>query len=191
MEVVSPISNRGNIFKTYQLTLVSKKKFKAGLESLFGDTGGDDLLPGIRPLLVEEEEAKSNRNTARTNRPRRRSSKNFTSDLEGLFHSALDKQYSEKVEKTLTAGRDTRVKKRSDRPVIGIDALIRRTSNEKREEVGVSNPLKKRVTFTLEKQKIEQLKSIAKSKKAYLKDIVDDIISNYLNEQTKRPPSAN
>lgn len=169
---------------------MSKKKFKAGLESLFGDTGGNDLLPGIRPLLAEEEQTKGSR-TATKKRPKRRSSKNFTSDLEDLFHSALDKEYKEKVKKKPTSRHDTSVKKRSDRPVIGIDALIRRTSTENRENVGVSTPLKKRVTFTLEKQKIEQLKSIAKSKKAYLKDIVDDIISDYLNERTKRPPSAN
>lgn len=168
---------------------MSKKKFKAGLESLFGDTDGNDLLPGIRPLL--EEDTKGNRRSAQKKRPKRRSSKNFTSDLEDLFHSALDKEYKEKVEKKAIARRDTSVKKRSDRPVIGIDALIRRTSNENREDIGVSTPLKKRVTFTLEKRKIEQLKSIAKAKKAYLKDIVDDIISDYLNERTDRPPSAN
>ncbi|MEM6319262.1 MAG: hypothetical protein AAF960_16435 [Bacteroidota bacterium] len=173
---------------------MSKKKFKAGLESLFGDTGGEDQLPGIRPLLVEEEPAKEKSNVARDKRPKRRSSKNFTSDLEGLFHNALDKEYQEKVKKSspLTKGRDTRVKKRSERPVIGIDALIRRTSLENREEIGASTPLKKRVTFTLEKKKIEQLKSIAKMKKAYLKDIMDDIISDYLNERAEQnPPSAN
>lgn len=171
---------------------MSKKKFKAGLESLFGDTGGDDQLPGIRPLLVKEEQAKNNtRATTKTKRPKRRSSKNFTSDLEGLFHSALDKEYKEKTEKKTTVRRDTSVKKRSERPVIGIDALIRRTSTINRDDLGISTPLKKRVTFTLEKKKIEQLKSIAKSKKAYLKDIVDDIISRYLNEVNDPPPSAN
>lgn len=171
---------------------MSKKKFKAGLESLFGDTGGEDQLPGIRPLLVEEKEkAKSKKNTLRGKKPRRRSSKNFTSDLEGLFHSALDKEYKESIENNPTTKRDRRVKKRSERPVIGIDALIRRTSSENRDDIGISTPMKKRVTFTLEKKKIEQLKSIAKSKKAYLKDIVDDIISRYLNERTDEPPSAN
>lgn len=170
---------------------MSKKKFKAGLESLFGDTGGDDLLPGIRPLLVEEK-TKEQVHSVRSSRPRKRSSKNFTSDLEDLFHSALDKEYKENVEKKpKPQGRDTKVKKRNERPVIGIDALIRRTSNEPKEELGTSSPLKKRVTFTLEKQKIEQLKSIAKSKKAYLKDIVDDIISKYLDERSEQPPSAN
>ena len=133
---------------------MSKKKFKAGLESLFSDTGADDQLPGIRPLLVEEE-ARESLDTRRT-RPKKRSSKNFTSDLEGLFHNALDKEYKEPVKRTSRAsGRDTKVKKRSERPVIGIDALIRRTSAENREEFKSSSPLKKRVTFSLEKKKIE------------------------------------
>jgi len=54
---------------------VSKKKFKAGLESLFSDTGADDQLPGIRPLLVEEE-ARESLDTRRT-RQKKRSSKKF------------------------------------------------------------------------------------------------------------------
>ena len=171
---------------------MSKKKFKAGLESLFGDTGGDDQLPGIRPLLVEEETTENKTSIVRSKRAKRRSSKNFTSDLEDLFHSALDKEYKEKIDKKpMPKGRDTQIKKRSERPVIGIDALIRRTSVGTREEIGIHSPLKKRVTFTLEKHKIEQLKSIAKSQKAYLKDIVDDIISTYLNERTDQPPSVN
>ncbi|MFK7980570.1 MAG: hypothetical protein AB8G86_11350 [Saprospiraceae bacterium] len=169
---------------------MSKKKFKAGLESLFSDTGADDQLPGIRPLLVEEE-ARESLDTRRT-RPKKRSSKNFTSDLEGLFHNALDKEYKEPVRKSsLASRRDTKIKKRSDRPVIGIDALIRRTSTENREEIKSSSPLKKRITFSLEKKKIEKLKDIAKSKKAYLKDIVDDIISQYLEECADHPNNAN
>ncbi len=160
---------------------MSKKKFKAGLESLFGDTGADDQLPGIRPLLVEEEVQESLGTTHRK-RPKKRSSKNFTSDLEGLFHSALD-EYKEPTKKSaLTSGRDTKVKKRTQRPVIGIDALIRRTSMENREEMAVSSPLKKRVTFSLEKKKIEKLKNIAKSQKAYFKDIMDLAISQYLEK---------
>ncbi len=169
---------------------MSKKKFKAGLESLFSDTGADDQLPGIRPLLVEEE-ARESLDTRQTRR-KKRSSKNFTSDLEGLFHNALDKEYKEPVKKpSFTNGRDTKIKKRSERPVIGIDALIRRTSTENREDFKSSSPLKKRVTFSLEKKKIEKLKDIAKSKKAYLKDIVDDIISQYLDERADNLNNAN
>ena len=171
---------------------MSKKKFKAGLESLFGDTGIDDQLPGIRPLLVEEAAAKESLDRPRNRRSKKRSSKNFTSDLEGLFHSALDKEYKETVQKSpMASGRDTKVKKRRQRPVIGIDALIRKTSMDNREDFESSTPLKKRVTFTLEKKKVEQLKSIARSKKAYLKDIVDDIISDYLNGQGDLPTHAN
>jgi len=171
---------------------VSKKKFKAGLESLFGNTGANDQLPGIRPLLVEEKTRESLDTTSRK-RPKKRSSKNFTSDLEGLFHSESDNDYKEPVQKSAMARgrRDTKVKKRSQRPVIGIDALIRRTSMENREDFTISSPLKKRVTFSLEKKKIEKLKNIARSKKSYLKDIVDDIISQYLEECGDLPNNAN
>jgi len=168
---------------------VSKKKFKAGLESLFGDVG-DDHLQGISPLLEEEEQGKTD--TKPGKRKKKRSRKNFSPDLEDLFQSALEKEYKETETSTsMTQGRNTTNKKRKERPVIGIDALIRKTSTEVQDELGGISPLKKRVTLTLEKHKLEQLKSIAKSKKSYLKDVVDEIISQYLNKQTDPPQSAN
>lgn len=164
---------------------MSKKKFKAGLESLFGDVGEDKLI-GIQPLLDEEQPSEQKTKTSSRKNTKRKSRKNFSSNLEDLFHDALDKEYKDKVDKTsFSKGRDTIAKKRNERPVIGIDALIRRTTEEKQENlhVNINAPLKKRVTLTLEKNKLEKLKSIAKSKKAYLKDIVDEIISDFLNEQ--------
>lgn len=169
---------------------MSKKKFKAGLESLFGDMG-DDQLPGIRDLLVEEqEEERMVENPVK--KPKKRSSKNFTSNLDDLFHNALDKEFVEKREKApMPRGRDTATKKRNLRPIIGIDALIRRTSGDNPDGFSVNTPLKKRVTLTLEKQKIEHLKNIAKSKKSYLKDVVDEIISDYLREHPEEQNNSN
>ena len=164
---------------------MSKKKFKAGLESLFGNPS-DDVLPGIRPLLVEEKE----KNKTARKRTKKRSSKNFTSDLEVLFHDALEREYVEVNKETpLTKERD--IKKRNDRPIIGLDALIRRTTERKGKDSFATTPLKKRVTFTLEKKKLDQLKSIAKAKKSYLKDIIDEIVSEFLTEYPDQDEQVN
>ena len=172
---------------------MSKKKFKAGLESLFGDVGTEDRLPGIRPLLVEKEKnKKAATGKEAAKKTRKRSSKSFTTNLEDLFNDALEKETFLPTEETkATANRDTVIKKRRERPIIGIDALIRRTSTTgPDDQPTVSSPLKKRVTVTLEKKKIEKLKSIAKSQKAYLRDIVDEIISAYLKEKETTGRSA-
>ncbi len=154
---------------------MSKKKFKAGLESLFGDPA----VAGMTPFLVEEEKPKIK--TVKKIR-KRSSSKNFTSDLETLFSTAVDNEIQEQKKQQQIKGKVTTIKKRSDRPVIGIDALIRRTIEDKKEGLTDVVSLKKRLTITLEKQKLEKLKKIAKEKKTYLRTIMDELVSEYLSK---------
>jgi len=40
----------------------------------------------------------------------------------------------------------------------------------------------KRVSFVFDKSKLKKLKSIAKIKKAHLKDIIDEVVAEYLSE---------
>ncbi len=153
---------------------MSKKKFKAGLESLFGDPA----IEGMSPFLVEEKKPK-----IKTVKKRKRSnSKNFTSDLETLFSTAVDKEVKEQKRQQQIKGKATAIKKRSDRPVIGIDALIRKTIEDKKEGATDVSSLKKRLTITLEKKKLEKLKKIAKEKKTYLRTIMDELVSDYLSK---------
>ncbi len=154
---------------------MSKKKFKAGLESLFGDPA----VAGMTPFLVEKEKPKIK--TVKKIR-KRSSSKNFTSDLETLFSTAVDNEIQEQKKQQQIKGKVTTIKKRSDRPVIGIDALIRRTIEDKKEGLTDVVSLKKRLTITLEKQKLEKLKKIAKEKKTYLRTIMDELVSEYLSK---------
>ncbi len=155
---------------------MSKKKFKAGLESLFGDPA----VAGMSPFLVEEEEPKIK--AVKKIRKKRSSSKNFTSDLENLFSAAVDNEIQEQKTQQQVKGKATAIKKRTDRPVIGIDALIRKTIEDKKEGLTDVTSLKKRLTITLEKQKLEKLKKIAKEKKTYLRTIMDELVSEYLSK---------
>jgi hypothetical protein len=66
----------------------------------------------------------------------------------------------------------------------GLDALIRQTVEPNREEIkrAAVPKEKKRVTFVFDKKKLLKLKKIAKLEKAYLKDIIGGLISEYLDE---------
>ena len=74
--------------------------------------------------------------------------------------------------------------KRVRRPLSGLDALIRppvETSS-----TNYDAKAKKRVSFVFERKKLEKLKKIARSKKSYLKDILGDIVSGYIDEYEKK-----
>jgi hypothetical protein len=42
---------------------------------------------------------------------------------------------------------------------------------------------KKRITFTFEKDKIDKLKMIAESEKAKIRDIIEQLVSTYINQK--------
>jgi len=166
---------------------LSKKKFKAGLESLFGEPAIGGMSPFLveeKTVAVQEEEKVTPKEDKRkpTRRAKRRSgSKNFTSDLETLFSNALDKeQTNQQKRKKKTSS--TITKKPTEKPIIGLDALIRKTSEGNYETKYASTPLKKRLTITMERKKLEELKTIAREKKAYLRDIIDELVSEYLSQ---------
>ena len=58
--------------------------------------------------------------------------------------------------------------------------MIRHT--EDMEVVEVNVPTKKRVTFVFDKEKLAKLKEIAKMEKAYLKDIIGDVVSSFIEK---------
>ena len=174
---------------TPKLYTLSKKKFKAGLESLFGEPA----ISGMSPFLVEEQEAaeqeasstKEKIKSSANRKKKRSSSKNFTSDLETLFSTAIDKeQNKQKKQNKVTIS-----KKPVEKRIIGLDALIRKTTENSYDDKEVAAPLKKRLTITMERKKLEKLKHIAREKKAYLRDIIDELVSDYLNQKTTQ--SAN
>lgn len=166
---------------------MSKKRFTDGLESLFGFSEGGDL-PEESPLL-EETEVKV-KVVSKTKSKKGRSSKNFTSDLDSLFEDT----FKETIEETRTDYNEkttakSEKKRKQRRPVSGLDALIRRTLEGSESEVSYDK--RKRVTFVFEKAKVEKLKRIAKAEKVYLKDILGDIVKDYLRKYEKEKGALN
>jgi hypothetical protein len=158
---------------------VSKKKFTVGLESLFG-TAIEEAFQEESPLLdkTKKEVKKA------TPVIKKRSSKNFTSDLDTLFEEALADTIEESQEKAKShIQAPPKMRQKRLRRLSGLDALIRHT--EDMEVVEVNVPTKKRVTFVVDKEKLAKLKDIAKEEKAYLKDIMNRVVSNFIEKYEK------
>ena len=61
-----------------------------------------------------------------------------------------------------------------------MDSLIRETVETSKVEITPAE--KKRVTFIFDKKKIERLKNIARLEKAYVKDIINQLVSEYIDQ---------
>ena len=152
---------------------MSKKKFLDGLESIFKPS--DDILREDNPLLVKEKSR-----TRRKPKKRTSSSKTFTSDLDSLFEEALKEDYEEKQQKKAIDKWTLSTKKRIRKPLSGLDALIRGTLDA--DEDDELRAALKRVSFICDADKYEQLKAIAKKENTYIKDILSDMMYQYIRE---------
>ncbi len=176
---------------------MSKKKFKKGLESLFGDWGGEPIDDTVlelertdEPQSSEQKEkpvAHSKKDTDR----KTNAGKNFTTDLDALFqdvvYESIDEQFEKRKEKKKKkpSAEKKKPKEKKKRKVIprsgGLDSLIRSTVEGSIMQIE-STSNKKRVSFVFDKEKLKKLKSIAKIKKSYLKDVIDEVVAEYLQK---------
>ncbi len=168
---------------------MSKKKFKDGLESLFG-LPLEENFEQESPLLVNHEEKRNVKSISKRRKKKaakRSIGKNFTSDLDSLFEDALTEVLEEKVQRKSVAPvkKAKTQRKKLPRRLTGLDALIRRTVESSDMDFD-NTPTKKRVTFIFDKEKLQKLKSIAKVEKAYLKDIIGDVVSEYIEKYEKQ-----
>jgi hypothetical protein len=167
---------------------MSKKKFTSGLDNLFA-------VPDEAPLHADGQTeiavdiARDGSVTVAN--VRRTGSKNFTSDLDSLFQEALTEVVEEKVQriKRDLADDDTdlfggRIRQSARRPLSGLDALIRETVDTSL--AGLDLAPVKRITFAFENQKLEKLKSIAKRERAYVKDIIQGVISEFIEDYERK-----
>lgn len=169
---------------------MSKKKFSSGLESLFHDN--EESHDSIQASPLTEKEGKQESVASATAQTavasRRLTSKNFTSDLDSLFQEAFTEAVEEKVEKMRrTAGLEDPFesnRRQYKQPLSGLDALIRSTVDTSL--AGLDHAAIKRLTIMFETQKIEKLKSIAKLERAFVKDIVSGILSEFISDYEKK-----
>lgn len=175
---------------------MSKKTLKDGLESLFGmpppSVEQETAFMGDKVLPEGKKVRKTAQRKASDNRSRSGSSKSFTADLESLFQTVVKESVAEEKKKAArnekrtlgTSHTDTGAPEKPRRPMSGLDSLIRQTVEPNKEEIkrAAVPKEKKRVTFVFDKKKLLKLKTVAKLEKAYLKDIIGGLISEYLEE---------
>ena len=150
---------------------MSKKRFSEGL---------DDLLKDINN--VETEEVAKETQPAASGRS---SSKSFASDLDAVLNDALDEsldRFENAPDQSLAGKSKTR---NTGKNLGGLDSLIRQTIDvselTRDEKTG-----KKRLTVAVDREKLEKLKSIAKLENSYLKDIVVEIIDEFLQDYIRK-----
>lgn len=153
---------------------MSKKKFSEGLDDLFKDLpseqGAWDQHPGDSP------------------RERKGASKNFMHDLDMLLQEAMDEGLGQLESGTPAPAPSNKSKSAAAAhraPVSGLDALIRQTIDV-REIVTDEETGKKRLTVAVDKTKLEKLKTIARLENSYLKDILLQLIDEYIQEYTRQ-----
>ncbi|MEM1218542.1 MAG: hypothetical protein AAGH79_06505 [Bacteroidota bacterium] len=164
---------------------MSKKKFTDGLEWLFGEEAKDSL--STESPLLEETDSKKASDDAPKQRPTKSkgksSGKNFAADLDIYFREAIQEGREERTSPSsrptkLAKSNPSKKKKRSG----GLDALISQTLANA--ELEINYGARKRVTFVLEKEKLEELKKLAKEQKTYMKDILRKLVVEYLDSSS-------
>lgn len=158
---------------------MSKKRFSEGLDDLFNDahSGHATLFGG---------------DTAVATAPERKSAhKNFLADLDSLLQEALEESLerfeANQPDSTTPSGKTkaTTADLPQRAPVSGLDALIRQTIDVQEITTDEASG-KKRLTVTVDRSKLEKLKTIARLENAYMKDLLVHLIDEYIEEYTQQ-----
>ena len=142
---------------------MAKKRFTDNLSGLFED----DYLIGDDPMAVNEEVVEVDVPVRSKKAKKKISSKNFTQNLDSFLGD--DKR---------------RTTARPPRRRTGLDYLIRSTVQDDpdREPTEPIKPDTKRVTLVFVKDHLLTLKEQAKERKMYLKDVVQEMVAQYLEK---------
>lgn len=152
---------------------MSKKRFSEGLDELLQPTDSNTTTVAQLQAQGALRERRSN------------ASKNFVRDLEALFEEAMIDLEDAPESDSNTPPMGVAPSSAPARSA-GIDALIRPTQTPSTEATEPAAALK-RLTVTIERAKLEKLRSLARVENLYLKDLLQRAIDDYLK---KYEPSA-
>ena len=134
------------------------------------------------PANQEEESVEVDVPTPSPRAKRKLSSKKFTADLDSFLSDSFER---ENVAPSTSPAPASSQKKalRPRRRKTGLDLLIRSTvADEDRSTKGGNTAETKRVTLIFKKDHLATLKEQAKERGMYLKDVVQEMVSGYLEE---------
>lgn len=150
---------------------MAKKRFKEGMESLFGETAVREKELSLFPTDDDKATGIADADDER----RGGSSKGFASQLDAFLAEAFEAIDVEEAASDAPRGR---------RSGSGLDLLIRSTTDTS--DFTPQAHSTRRVTLTFNKEQLEQLKTIARQEKVYLKDIVNELVEKYLKEYYRK-----
>lgn len=162
---------------------MAKKRFTDGLSNLFDnpfdepETPTPNLkAPNVASPAADEESIEVDIPLKSGKAKKKLSSKGFTNNLDSFLSDSFER---EAARQPATAG-PTRRRRRG-----GLDLLIRSTvqhDDEDRNPRDAKAANTKRVTLIFRKDHLADLKDLAKERKMYLKDLVQEMVSGYLEE---------
>jgi len=174
---------------------MSKKRFTDGLESLIEGESSDSTAR-VKELLLFPEMATEQRPASKTKiskkKEKRPTQKGFAAELQSFLTEAFEESFEAQMsvlERDLDVpqqGKSSFTPKR--RPPGGLDALIRSTLEPDSMSV-VDYPVR-RIVLTFDEEKIEKLQHIAQLKKTVMKDMISEIVSNFIQTYEKKKHKA-
>lgn len=167
---------------------MAKKRFTDDLFGLFEESqemaAPEPQAPATPPANDKGEETVEVKVPAASSKARKKlSSKNFTADLDDFLSDSFEREANTDASSKPAPAAAPHHRPRSRRRKTGLDLLIRSTvADEDRNPRGGNTADTKRVTLIFNKQHLAELKVQAKERGMYLKDVVQEMVSNYLEK---------
>lgn len=107
------------------------------------------------------------------------SGKDFTDSLQSFLSETFEESFERQLAETPKPEPEEKPK-RVRRRRSSLDMLIRSTVEPTKIEIEGDTPKRRKITLTFEPQKLEKLRHIARVERAMLKDIINEIVGEYI-----------
>lgn len=158
---------------------MSKKRFTEGLESLFSGPGHenppDERNAGRRETAADKDREKGKRPS---------SGKDFSSDLQSFLQEAFEESLEEQLSRKRQGAEPESGGRRRRGALSGLDALIRDTLEPASMEIDPE--AKRRLVVIFREAQLQKLKTIARLEQTYLKEIINGIVEEFIEEYEKK-----
>ncbi len=165
---------------------MSKKRFTDGFEQFFDLQRAEE--ENASAFETEQSASKTATAAVRPRSGRPSSAKNFSGDLKSFFDEVFEEERAEGPEsepaKPAVASAN---KKRSHKPLGGLDSLLQSTVDPQEELRRIRRPTR-RVSVTLDEEKLEKIKEIARQEKTHLRSLFERLVSDYIEQYQKHKP---
>jgi hypothetical protein len=169
---------------------MAKKRFTDDLFGLFEEptpqAEASSQKPGVTvaPSQSDEERVEVKVPTRSPRAKRKLSSKKFTADLDNFLSESFERESNNAASSSSAPASAPQKAARPRRRKTGLDLLIRSTvADEDRSTRGGNTAETKRVTLIFKKDHLTELKEQAKERGMFLKDVVQEMVSKYLEEE--------